>query len=211
MANRKPKISHNKAVLHAGYIAIATNLLLALFKIAIGALSNSIAVMSDAIHGLVDTLSGIIIVVSEKLGTSKKFSNSHEKIERYGAILIAFIIIIVGVHIIIESIEEIISPSDEIAYSIPTIVVLICSLVAKLLLGRYLKNTGKKVKSDTLIASSVETINDSIISGAVLLSAIAHALWHVNVEPYISILISIIILKLGLQLIFPKLFKHHHH
>ena len=210
MANKKSNVNHNKAVLQAGYIAIATNLLLALFKIIVGALSNSLAITSDAIHGLVDTLSGIIVVASEKLGASKKFINNHEKIEHIGAILIAIIIIAVGIHIIIESIEGVISPSEEISYSIPTILVLICSIIAKFILGKYLKDTGAKVISDTLIASSIETINDSVISGAVLISIITHLLWQINIEPYISIVIAIIILKLGLQLIFPKIFKHHH-
>lgn len=210
MANKKSNINHSKAVLQAGYIAIATNLLLALFKIIVGALSSSLAITSDAIHGLVDTLSGIIVVASEKLGASKKFINNHEKIEHIGAILIAIIIIAVGIHIIIESIEGIISPSEEISYSIPTILVLICSIIAKFLLGKYLKDTGTKVKSDTLIASSIETINDSAISGAVLISIIAHLLWKINIEPYISIFIAVIIIKLGLQLIFPKISTHHH-
>ena len=205
---KSPNSIHNKTVLKAGYLAIAINLLLAVFKIIVGAISGSLAVMSDAIHGLIDTFSGIIVVVSEKLGASKKFNRDHEKIEHIGALLIATIIIIVGVHIFIESIEKLIAP-EEVEYTTPVIIVLICSVVAKLLLGRYLKATGTKVRSDTLIASSVETINDSIISGAVLLSALIYLIWHINLEAYISIIISAIIVKLGLELIFPKF--HHHH
>ena len=185
---------HNKTVLKAGYLAIVVNLLLAVFKIVVGAISGSLAVMSDAIHGLIDTLSGIIVVISEKLGASKKFSKDHEKIEHIGALLIAAIIIIVGIHIFAESIEKLITP-EEVEYSAPVIIVLISSVVAKLLLGRYLKTTGTKVKSDTLIASSVETI---------------YLIWHINLEAYISIIISVIIIKFGLELIFPKIFKHHH-
>lgn len=201
--------THNKTVLKAGYIAIGINLLLAIFKVLVGVISGSLAVMSDAIHGLIDTLSGIIVVISEKLGDSKKFSQDHEKIEHIGALLIAGIIIIVGIHIFVESIEKIITP-EEVEYSAPVIIVLIGSIMAKLLLGRYLKNTGTKVKSDTLIASSVETINDSIISGAVLLSALVYTIWNVNIEAYISIIISVIILKFGLELVFPNFFRHRH-
>ncbi len=207
---KTPNIIHRRTVLEAGYIAIAINLLLAVFKIIVGAISGSLAVMSDAIHGLIDTLSGIIIVVSEKLGSSKKFSQDHERIEHVGAILIAIIVIVVGIHILIESIEKLITP-EEVEYSAPVIIVLIASIIGKLLLGRYLKTTGQKVKSDTLIASSVETINDSIISSAVLLSAIIYIIWGTNLEAYISVIISAIIIKLGLELIFPKFFHHHHH
>ena len=201
--------THNKTVIKAGFIAIAVNLLLAVFKVVIGAISNSLAITSDAVHGLIDTLSGIIVIVSEKLGSSKKFAKKHEKIEHSGAILIAIIVIFVGIHIFAESIEKIIEP-EEVEYSAPIIIVLIGSIIAKFILGRYLKTTGTKVKSDTLIASSVETINDSIISGAVLISALIYLIWHINLEAYISIIISVIIIKFGLELIFPKFFKHHH-
>ena len=207
---KSPNSIHNKTVLKAGYIAITVNLLLAVFKIAVSAISGSLAVMSDAIHGLIDTLSGIIVVISEKLGNSKKFNKNHEKIEHIGAIMIAVIIIVVGVHILIESIEKLASP-EEIEYPLPVIIVLIGSVAAKLFLGRYLRTTGTKVKSDTLIASSVETINDSIISGAVLLSAVIYIIWNINLEAYISITISVIIIKFGLELIFPKISHHHHH
>ena len=202
-------VFHQKTVLKAGTIAIMTNLLLAIFKIIIGAISNSLAVMSDATHGLIDTISGIIVIISEKLGSSHKFNKNHEKIEHIGALLIATIVIIVGIHIFTESIEKIITPED-VEYPAPVIIVLIISIVSKLLLGRYLRITGTKVQSDTLIASSVETINDCIISGTVLLSALIYLIWHINVESYISIIISIIILKLGLGLIFPKLSGQHH-
>ena len=124
--------------------------------------------------------------------------------------MIAVIIIVVGVHILIESIEKLASP-EEIEYPLPVIIVLIGSVAAKLFLGRYLRTTGTKVKSDTLIASSVETINDSIISGAVLLSAIIYIICSINLEAYISIIISVIIIKFGLELIFPKISHHHHH
>lgn len=202
--------THNQTVIKAGFIAICVNLLLAVFKIIIGIISNSLAIMSDAIHGLVDTFSGIIVIASEKLGSSKKLHKSHEEIEHIGAILIAIIIIAVGIHIIIESIEKIITP-EEVEYSAPVIIVLIGSIVTKLLLGRYLRRTGTEVKSDTLIASSVETINDCIISGAVLLSAIIYLIWQVDIEAYISLVISAVIIQFGLGLIFPKLSHHHHH
>ncbi|MBR3256570.1 cation diffusion facilitator family transporter [Candidatus Saccharibacteria bacterium] len=202
-------MEHSKTVVKAGAIAIIVNLLLAVFKIIIGSISNSVAVSSDALHGLVDTLSGVIVIVSEKIGSNKKLKADHEKIEHIGAIVIAMIIIIVGIHIIVESIEKIIEP-EEIEYSWSIVVVLIASIIAKLLLGRFLKTTGKKVNSDTLIASSVETINDSIISGAVLVSILVYMIWHVNIEAYVSLIISFIVIKLGIELIFPKFFHYHH-
>lgn len=203
-------IKHDRFVIKAGYIAVAVNLTLAVFKIIVGLFSNSIAIISDAIHGLIDTLSGIIIIVSEKLGSNPKIKKSHAEIEHTGAVLIAIIILIVGADILKESIEKIFHPEENIEYSIPIIIILAVSIISKLVLGFYLKTTGKKLDSDTLTASSVETLNDSFISGAVLASITIYLIWNINIEAYISTIISIIIIKLGLELIFPRLFKHHH-
>ena len=202
--------NRSKIIVKSGYFFILTNFLLAIFNIIVGVISGSIAIISDAIHSLIDAISGVLIIVSEKLASYKKFAASREKIERVTTIIIAFIIIFVGLHIAIESIEKLITP-DDVDYSLSTIIVLIASIIAKYLLAAYLKNTGKNIKSKVLIASGAETMNDMIISVAVLASAIFYLIWHVDLEAYISIIISFIIIKVGLEFVFPHLTHHHHH
>ena len=54
----------------------------------------------------------------------------------------------------------------EVAYSLPVIIVLIASIVAKYALAFYLKKRGREIKSNVLIASGAETMNDAWISCA---------------------------------------------
>lgn len=176
----------------------------------VGIISNSLAIASDAIHSLIDSISGLIIIVSEKLATNHKFTKYRQKIERVTTVIIAIIIIAIGIEIIVASLKNIITP-EEVEYSIPTIIVLIASIIAKCLLALYLKTTGKTVKSNVLAASGTETLNDAWISVAVLVSAIIYLIWGINIESYVSIIIAIIILKVGLEFIFPRISKHHHH
>lgn len=193
----------------SGYLFILINFLLAIFNIVVGLVSNSLAIISDAAHSFIDSASGFIIIISEKLA-KKGHANSREKVERIATILIAIVIITIGIHILTESIINISDP-EEIDYSIPTIIVLITSIVLKFLLAKYLKENGRKTKSKVLIASSAETMADTWISIAVLVSAFIHLTWQINIEPYISIIIALIILKIGLEFIFPHISKHHHH
>lgn len=202
--------NRSQIVTNSGYLFILVNFLLAAFNIVIGLISNSIAIISDALHSLTDTISGILIIISEKIANRKKFHKSRDRIERITTIIIALIIIYMGLHIIVESIENIISPKDT-EYSIPTIIVIIASIIVKYLLARYLKNTGKNIKSNVLIASGAETMNDTMISIAVLISIFTHLFWHISIEAYLGLLIAIIIIKVGLEFIFPHLSKHHHH
>ena len=204
------KNSRSRTIQKSGYLFILTNFLLAIFNIIIGILSNSLAIASDAIHSLTDSISGFLIIISEKLATHHKFTQYRAKIERITTIIIALIITVVGAEIVVLSIKNIISP-EEVDYSAPTIIVLIVSIIAKYSLAIYLKKTGKSIKSNVLIASGAETMNDTWISIAVLISAVIYLIWHINIESYISLIIAIVIIKVGLEFIFPHLSKHHHH
>lgn len=205
--------THKSTVLRAGFIAIGINLLLFAFKLIVSIVSGSLAVLSDALHGLVDTLSGIIVVVSEKIKphvskSGRKFT--HADIERLGSQIIGVIILLVALHIIIEAISGFFHPED-LNISVPTLVILIISIITKIALGFYLRKTSQKVGSATLKASSVETLNDSIISTAVLISTIIYFIWHINLESYISLIVAAIIVKTAIDLLRPHKSHQNHH
>ena len=200
----------SKTIIKSGYLSILTNFFLAIFNIVIGIISNSIAIASDAIHSLIDSISGFLVIISEKLANHKKFSDYRQRIERITTIIIALIIIATGIEIMILSIKNIFDPED-VDYSAPVMIILIISLFIKYGLAIYLKKTGKKIKSQVVAASGAETMNDCWISISVLISAIIYLIWHINIESYVSIIISIVIMIIGLEFIFPHIFKHHHH
>lgn len=204
------KENRSKVIIKSGYLFILTNFLLAVFNIVIGLISNSLAIISDAAHSLIDAISGFLIIVSEKVANLKKFTERREKIERITTIIIALIIIAAGVDIMVESVSKIIEP-EEVEYSLPVIIILVASIIAKYILAVYLKRQGKKIGSKVLLASGAETLNDTWISIAVLASAIIYLIWHVDIEAYVSIIIAAVIVKVGLEFIFPHLSHHHHH
>ena len=207
---------HPQIVIRAGIIAIVTNFALTILKIVISILSGSVAILSDALHGLVDTLSGIVVIASELIKPQKtthrkpktKFSEfrarlTHSDIERIGARAIALIILLVAVHIFIESIAALLHPED-LDLGAPALIILAVAMLAKISLAIFLQKTGQRVHSATLRASGVESFNDSIVSAAVLFSALIYTLWQVNIEAYISLIIAFIIFKSGLDIIFPR-------
>lgn len=202
--------NRSKTIVRSGYLFILTNFLLAVFNIVIGLISNSIAIISDAFHSLIDAVSGVLVIMSEKFANHPKFTNHRAKIERITTIMIALIIVAVGVHIVVESVEKIITP-EEVDYSLPVILVLVASIFAKYALAIYLRRASRRVKSDVLTASSVETMNDAWISVAVLVSAVIYLIWQMDIEAYVSIIIALVIIKIGSEFIFPHMSRHHHH
>ena len=210
MNKKTEKDKRSRTIEKSGYIFILTNFLLGIINIIAGLLSGSIAITSDATHSFIDAVSGLIIVIGEKISNYQKLSNHRPTIERIITIIISIIIIATGIHIIIESIEKINEP-EEVEYSAITIIILLISIILKYALAYYLNRNGKKHNSKVLLASSTETLADTAISIAVLISLIIYQITKFNIEAYVSIVISIIIIKAGLEFIFPKIFHHHHH
>lgn len=207
--NQKPS-TRSATIKKSGYLFIATNFFLGIFNIIVGLLAGSLAITSDAVHSFIDSISGFFIIICEKLSSYHKFSDYREKIERLTTILIAIIIVVAGIDIIIESIEKILEPESP-DYSLPTFIVLIASIAMKYLLASYLEKKGESEHSTVLTASSAETMNDTWISVVVLGSAIFYLISHVDIEAYVSIIIALLIIKVGLEFIFPHLSHHHHH
>ncbi|MBR3131137.1 cation diffusion facilitator family transporter [Candidatus Saccharibacteria bacterium] len=201
--------SRSKVIVKSGYLFILTNFLLAVFNLAVGFLAGSLAITSDAAHSLIDAISGFVVVIGEKIAKQKK--DKREKIERTTTVTIAVIIIVTGAHIAMEAIEKIAEGDSAPDYSIATIIILIGSIIAKFALAKYLYRRGEHYNSKVLFASGAETMNDMLISVAVFASVLFYFAWGIDIEAYVSIAISLIIFKIGLEFIFPKLSKHHHH
>ena len=210
VSDTKSNSSRSRVVIYSGYLFIGVNFLLGIINILVGIISHSIAISSDAIHSFIDSISGFIIIIGENLARSRKLSSQRAFIERITTIIIATIIIVTGVHIIIESITSLLE-NETPDFSVPTIIVLIVSIALKYLLAHWLKVTGKSQNSTVLSASGAETMNDMWISVSVLISTIIYLIWQVNLESYISIAIAFVIIKVGLEFIFPHFSHHHHH
>jgi len=198
MKNKREKI-----VIRTSIISIATNFLLAGFKALVGILANSIAIISDAINNISDVLSSTITIVGTKLAgkaPDKKHPYGYGRIEYMTSLVVSAIVLYAGFTALVESVKKMINPSIP-KYSIFTLIIVTVGIITKFVLGLYVKTTGKKVNSDSLVASGTDALNDGIISISVLLSAIIYILFHINLEAYVGIILSLMIVKTGLELV----------
>ena len=192
-----------KVVIKTSIISIIANLFLSGFKVMVGLLSNSIAILSDAINNLSDAISSIITIVGTKLASkkpNKKHPYGYGRIEYMTSLIVSVIVLYAGITAMIESIKKIIHP-ESVEYTTITLVILIVGILVKFILGVYVKQTGKKVHSDSLVASGSDAFNDAILSISVLASAILYNLLNWNIEAYMGAILSLFIIKAGLELI----------
>lgn len=193
----------SRVIVRTSVIGIAANVLLAAFKAVIGFASNSIAITMDAVNNLSDVLSSVITIVGTKLA-ERKPDREHPygfgRIEYLSSTIISVIVLHAGVTSLVESVKRILAP--EVPDCSPAALVIIAGAVAvKLLLGRYVRATGERVRSDSLVASGADALFDTVLSLSTLVAAVVFLVAGVAIESWVGTLISVFIVKGGLEML----------
>ncbi len=195
--------TREKTIVRTSVIGIIANVFLAGFKAAIGLMTNSIAIVLDAVNNISDAGSSLITIVGTKLAgkePDKKHPFGYGRIEYLSAMIISVIVLYAGITSFVESVKQIIHPETP-DYSAVSLIIVAVAVVVKILLGRYVKSVGVKVNSDSLINSGKDATLDSIISASPLVAAGIFLIFHVSLEAWLGALISILIIKSGVEML----------
>ena len=198
------QLDRDKVIVKTSIIGIIVNVFLSAFKAVVGIIANSIAVTLDAVNNLSDALSSVITIVGTKLAgkaPNKKHPMGYGRIEYLSAMIVSAIVLYAGLTSLVESIKKIIKP-EKADYSAVSLVIISVAIVAKIILGTFVKAQGKKVNSGALVASGSDALFDAILSASVLASAVVFILIKVSLEAYVGVVISLFILKAGLEMMF---------
>jgi len=195
--------SREKTIVRTSVIGIVANVFLAAFKAVVGLMTNSIAIVLDAVNNISDAGSSLITIIGTKLAgrePDKKHPFGYGRIEYLSATIISVIVLYAGITSLVESVKQIIHPETP-DYSVTSLVIVAVAVVVKILLGRYVKSVGEKVHSDSLINSGEDATLDSVISASTLVAAGIFMIFHVSVEAWLGAMISIIIIKSGVGML----------
>ena len=196
-------MNREKKIIRTSIIGILANVFLAAFKAAAGILSNSIAVVLDAVNNLSDALSSVITIIGTKLASrpaDKKHPYGYGRIEYLSATIISVIVLYAGITSFVESGKKIIHPEAP-DYSAVTLIVIAAGVVVKIILGTYVKKVGKEVGSDALVNSGEDARLDAVISASTLIAAVIYLLFHISLDSWLGLIISGVIIKSGIEML----------
>lgn len=198
----EPKARERKIVF-TSIIGIIGNVVLTVFKFAVGLLANSIAVILDAVNSLTDAFSSIITIIGTKLSNrrpNREHPYGYGRLECITSMAIAVMILYAGIASLVESVKKIIWP-ETLSYSALTIIVIVASVIIKIAMGIYFKHAGKATNSSPLIASGKDNMFDAVLSAGTLLSAILSLAFGLNIDGIIGACISLFIVKSGFDIL----------
>ena len=195
-------MDREKTIIRTSFLGIGVNVVLVAFKAAVGLLSGSIAVILDAVNNLSDALSSVITIVGTKLagrGPNKKHPYGMGRIEYLTGVLIAVLVLVAGLTSLKESVEKILSP-EAAEYSTVSLIIIAAAIIAKLLMGRYVKGVGEKINASTLVASGSDALFDAVLSAGTLAAAAISLIWGLSLEGWFGAVISLFIIKAGIEM-----------
>jgi len=194
--------NRGEVIVKTSIVGIVANLFLVTFKAIVGVLSNSIAVILDALNNLSDAVSSIVTIVGSKLSEkkpTKKHPMGYGRIEYMSAMIVSFIVLYAGITAAISSVRNIFEPKEP-TYTVISLVIIGVAVLVKVFLGRFVIKRGKNVNSQALVASGYDALFDSILSLSVFLSALIFMIFHISLEAYVGLVISIFIVKAGIEM-----------
>ena len=158
----------------ASLVGMACNILLCIGKLLAGTLFGSIAIMADALNNLSDASSNVVSLIGFRLAAKAPDAEhpyGHARYEYLAGLVVSVTILAIGLSLLKESALKVLHPTP-VVFSWLSIGVLAASILVKLWLSGFNRAVGKKINSETLMATAADSRNDVLTTGAVLFSTI---------------------------------------
>lgn len=187
----------------AGIVGIISNLALAITKIIVGFITSSVSITADGFNNLSDTASSVITIIGFKLANrpaDKEHPFGHGRVEYISALIVAFMVMLVGLQFIKSSIDRILNPVT-IRFEVIPFILLFISVIVKIWLSRFNKFIGEKINSAALKATALDALGDVFTSSCVLISFLASRYTVLPIDGYVGLVVSAAILYAGFSLV----------
>ncbi len=187
----------------AGITGIICNLLLFAFKVAVGALAHSVAIVADAFNNLSDAGSSVVTLVSFRLSgmpADEEHPFGHGRMEYLSAMAVAVLIVIAGFELATSAIDKILNPTAS-ETDIITIIVLVAAIAVKLWLAIFNRRIGERIRSDALLAAGVDSRNDVLCTSLVLVSAVIGYFTDWMIDGYVGLAVALFVMWSGFTII----------
>jgi|TARA_B100001964_G_scaffold230151_1_gene283266 cation diffusion facilitator family transporter len=180
-------------------VGLLGNIALFISKLIIGLITNSIAIISDALNSLTDIINSVVLFISVRVGSKsadKEHPFGHYRSEPIGALIVAVLTVVLGFEIIRIAIDRLISQVSP-NFSMPMLLMLFAIIVVKSSMYFYTKAAWKKTNSTALFAFMMDHRNDILIASGAIIGFIGSNYGLVFLDPLVAILIGLWIIKVG--------------
>jgi cation diffusion facilitator family transporter len=188
----------------AAGLSIASNSFLIAIKLAAGAITGSIAIITEAIHSLIDLIASVVAFVSvRKAGepADAEHPYGHEKVESLAAAIEGMLILVGAGIIVFEATRRLVDGAEVHSLGIG-IAVMGFSVVANLIVSTVLYRKAREHDSPALEGDAAHLRTDALTSAGVLVGlALVELTGLVAFDSITALLVAAAIVVAGLRII----------
>jgi cation diffusion facilitator family transporter len=178
-------------------LSVISNSLLIIMKLAVGLMTRSVSIISEAIHSSMDLIAAVIAFSAVKIsGTpaDERHPFGHGKIENVSGVIEAVLIFVAAGWIIFEAVKKLLHPEEPGVLGLG-ILVMAVSAVINFFVSRRLYKVAKLTDSVALEADALHLKTDVITSAGVAIGLALMWLtgWYI-LDPVIAILVALLII-----------------
>ncbi len=186
-------------------VGVLVNALLILLKFVTGIFGSSQALIADAVHSISDLFTDAVVLIGIKIShkpPDKTHHFGHARIETLASTIVGMALIGTALYLGIEASLTIYRHTE---YH-PTTLALFgagVSIVLKEVLYHYTIRTGRRIKSQLIVANAWHHRSDALSSVAVFIGVAGTQInpsWHV-LDSFAALLVSFFIVKVGLEIL----------
>ncbi|MGL4346572.1 MAG: cation diffusion facilitator family transporter [Chitinophagaceae bacterium] len=185
-------------------LSIIAALLLTVTKLIVGLSTNSLGILSEALHSGFDLIATLITFYAIRFSlkpADKDHHFGHGKIEHFSALIQSALLFITCIWIVSESIYRLLSnDAHAIKISIWSYIVILLSICIDYWRSRSLKRVAKKYNNQALEADALHFSSDMLSSLFVLVGLVVAQFGYWWVDIVAALMISIIVFTMAIKL-----------
>lgn len=188
-----------RAGIFSGILGIVCNTLLAGAKIAVGALFGMLSVLADGVNNLTDCGSNAVSLIGFKVSgkpADKEHPFGHRRAESVSALIVSVIVLAVAAELAVQSVQRIFAP-EESDFSVALVIVLAASVAVKLGLFAFNFILARRMRSEVLKATALDSVTDCIATTTVLACLLISHYTGVALDGYAGVVVAAFIAFAG--------------
>jgi cation diffusion facilitator family transporter len=181
---------------------LVLNLLVAGAKIAFGASSGTVSILSDGIHSLTDSASNVVALVATRVARRAADSShpyGHRKFETLASAAI-FVLLFVALVEVVEAAVGRLRSGDVPEASPASFVVMGVTLAINLAVVRHESRESRRLRSEVLLADSYHTLSDVFTSVTVIGALVGVRLGWPLLDPLAALVVAAFIGRAGYRI-----------
>ena len=186
-------------------VGALVNTILILLKFFAGIFGSSQALIADAVHSVSDLFTDVVVLLGIRIGRKPPDEGhpfGHARIETLASTIVGIALITTALYLGIKASLNIYHHNEYYPTGLALIAAVV-SIALKEAIFHYTVHTGRRIKSQLIIANAWHHRSDALSSVAVLLGVAGTRIkpsWHI-LDSFAALLVSFFIVKVGLEIL----------